>query len=168
MVWYDSYMILPRGFTLIELLVVVAILGVLSAIVLASLNTSRGKGADATVKSQMAATRPQAELFYDANGNKYFIDATHDVCGTTAIGSTKPLGDMLSAAASITNAGAVVIAIATPGASGKVTCHSTANAWAAEAPLKSNPANMWCVDSAGVSKASPAATYLGANATACP
>jgi type IV pilus assembly protein PilA len=60
-----------RGFTLIELLVVIAIIGILSSVVLASLNTARGKGADAAIKANLANARAQAELFYDNAGASY-------------------------------------------------------------------------------------------------
>src|ERR1700740_3134933 len=72
-----------KGFTLIELLVVIAIIGILSSVVLASLNTARGKGANAAVKSNLANLRAMAEIDYDANNNSYgsFTFAT---CPTSA------------------------------------------------------------------------------------
>ena len=74
-----------KGFTLIELLVVIAIIGILSSVVLASLNTARNKGADAAIKSNLANARAQAELFYDANGSSYKVSAgALDVCDSSA------------------------------------------------------------------------------------
>ena len=66
-----------KGFTLIELLVVIAIIGILSSVVLASLNTARDKGADAAAKSNLNGARAQAELFYDA-GTTYANVCTSD------------------------------------------------------------------------------------------
>ncbi len=60
-----------RGFTLIELLVVIAIIGILSAVVLASLNTARQKGSDAAIKSDLGTIRTQASLDYTSNNNSY-------------------------------------------------------------------------------------------------
>ena len=58
-----------RGFTLIELLVVVAIIGILSSIVLASLNSARQKGRDARRVSDLKQLQLALELSYDANSS---------------------------------------------------------------------------------------------------
>lgn len=57
-----------RGFTLIELLVVIAIIGILSSIVLASLNSARKKGRDARRLADIKQLQLALELYYDANG----------------------------------------------------------------------------------------------------
>ena len=56
-----------RGFTLIELLVVIAIIGIVSSVVLASLNSARQKGRDARRISDVKQVQLALELFYDAN-----------------------------------------------------------------------------------------------------
>lgn len=57
-----------RGFTLIELLVVIAIIGVLSSVVLASVNSARTKGSDARVKADFSSIQLALQLYYDKNG----------------------------------------------------------------------------------------------------
>lgn len=58
-----------RGFTLIELLVVIAIIGILSSVVLASLNSARKKGRDARRIADVKQLQLALELYYDANGS---------------------------------------------------------------------------------------------------
>ena len=60
---------MKRGFTLIELLVVIAIIGILSSIVLASLNTARLKSRDARRIADLKQLQLAMQLFYDANSS---------------------------------------------------------------------------------------------------
>ncbi len=59
---------LQKGFTLIELLVVIAIIGLLSSVVLASLNTARLKSRNATRIADLIQLRNALELYKTDNG----------------------------------------------------------------------------------------------------
>jgi prepilin-type N-terminal cleavage/methylation domain-containing protein len=58
-----------KGFTLIELLVVIAIIGILSSVVLVSLNTARQKGKDGRIQAEVSQIRAALEAEY--NGTTY-------------------------------------------------------------------------------------------------
>jgi len=58
-----------KGFTLIELLVVIAIIGILSGVVLVSVNAAREKGKIAFIKSTLKNMQSQAEITYTETGS---------------------------------------------------------------------------------------------------
>ncbi len=130
-----------RGFTLIELLVVIAIIGILSSVVLASLNTARNKGADAAAKEQLATIRPQAEIYYDSNSN-YGTNATTTCTSATCAAGTGMFSDP-------TVANQLRGAYSTEGSPVLYAAYSTG--WAVAVQLKGGGA--WCVDNTGASKA---------------
>lgn len=57
-----------RGFTLIELLVVIAIIGILSSVVLSSLNSARSKANVSFLKSNLKNISTELELYFLNNG----------------------------------------------------------------------------------------------------
>lgn len=57
------------GFTLVELLVVISIIGLLSSIVLASLNSARTKARDVRRRADLKQLQLALELYFDANGS---------------------------------------------------------------------------------------------------
>lgn len=133
-----------KGFTLIELLVVIAIIGILSSVVLASLNTARNKGADAAIKSSLNNARAQAELFYDSSGNSYL-----NVCTTGT-----------------NNISALVTGATTAGGT-NTQCEDTALGWGANSQLKSSTTQWYCVDSTGAATTTSADTITATDDITC-
>lgn len=129
-----------KGFTLIELLVVIAIIGILSSVVLASLNSARAKGANAAIKANLANIRAQAELYYDSN-NSYGAATTG--CGAGMF--TDPIILKALQAADAASGGTNL---------SSVSCSSTSQQWAVSTALKvaEGTNTHWCVDSSGTSK----------------
>lgn len=84
------------GFTLIELLVVVAIIGILSSVILASLNNARARARDAKRKEDVLQLRTALAGYFADNGSypaaypSNWGGVTTASCGTNA--STKGAG----------------------------------------------------------------------------
>jgi len=138
------------GFTLIELLVVIAIIGLLTSVVLASLNSARTKGAVAAVKDAMSSLRSQAEILY---ASAPFTDALP--YGVAAAACTGVAGSLFAD----TNVAKIITNITANGvAPSDVDCISSASGYAVSAKMKDN--TYWCVDSTGNAKASGPATTI--------
>lgn len=137
------------GFTLIELLVVVAIIGILASITLGYLGSSKTKGNDAGVKTNLHTAANQAELFYLNHGSLYLptggVDVTGGVCPTVYVGVSgtnmfsydKPMFD--------------AIAEATKRGNGS-SCYNSAGSYVVAVGLSFTANTSWCIDSLGTAK----------------
>jgi type IV pilus assembly protein PilA len=148
---------LERGFTLIELLVVIAIIGILAAVVLASLNDARDGGQDASIKQSIGNARSQAELVYNQDGFTY-----DNVCDST------PITNLMQAAAD-NRAETTGIQTGAGGSATLVTCNDDATGYAIIAPVNiTTQGDSWCVDSTGFAGPATSTTAIAdANDITC-
>ena len=108
-------------------LFLIAILGVISSVVLASLNSARVKASDSLIRANMSSLRAEAELYAASNGNSY-LGLCHD---------NKTLDLLKSASKSATGGQSETNYI----------CNDDESDYAASMPLKS--AGYFCVDNSG-------------------
>ena len=86
---------MKKGFTLIELLVVIALIGILSTLVLANLNSARERSRDAQRKSDLRSIQTALRLYYNDAGSYPITSAFPTggnpwTVGTTTYMSTFP------------------------------------------------------------------------------
>ncbi len=141
------------GFTLIELLVVIAIIGILSSIILVSLNSARTKGKDARVISDVQQLRTQIETdavnpYYDVSFATSCTAGTANTCLLVTTGNYKTLQDDLT-----TYSGTLTVWTTVTATGNHINAYSL---WG-KLPSQTT-ATYFCVDSTGNAKQSTQAT----------
>lgn len=138
-----------KGFTLVELLVVIAIIGILSTIVVGSLNGARTKGNDAVVKTELAGIKAHADIWYDnttvggSNGS-YGPDSSCLIDGNGTVTSSGMFSSdtILPSLVDVKKNGAQ---------NSNVVCNTDAGEqkWAVSISALKNAGTSWCVDNSG-------------------
>ncbi len=136
-----------KGFTLIELLVVIAVIGILAAVVLASLNSARNKGKDKAILSDLVSVRTEIQSYFSTIGSvgTYGSWCPDTTATTSVFGDTKVkeiIRHANSQSGGSTNLGSFT----------RVGCYASGINWAVIAVLnEAGYTKGWCVDSSGKS-----------------
>jgi prepilin-type N-terminal cleavage/methylation domain-containing protein len=85
--------LIKQAFTLIELLVVIAIIGILSGLIVISMNGSINSANDAKRKANIDAIRKALVIYGALNGNVYPVEAG---CNIGALGGSNPCSTLIS------------------------------------------------------------------------
>ncbi len=136
-----------KGFTLIELLVVIAIIGILSSVVITSLNSAREKSKIASIKSSLKqlynqAAINQAEYGSFANSNTSYSDLT----------CTGPGGNLAKIAQPLIDQGIIVKCFSYLGTSGVYLGDNNFRFGATALIYDTGELKAWSVDENGVVK----------------
>jgi prepilin-type N-terminal cleavage/methylation domain-containing protein len=139
------------GFTFVELLVAIAIVGVLSAVVLANVRSAKLSASDKAIVASLQNLQVQAEYYYDNDGAKsYCLGGSANCLVGTNICTRNLFANSL-----IQSAYSAAQDSGWGGSSAR--CYSKSDAYAIAVSLKSGTGPIadgtaWCVDSTRVSR----------------
>ncbi len=172
-IWYNLYIKkcyfqkikimkkISAGFTLLELLIVVSIIGILTSIILVSLSSARGKGADAGIKSNLHTLSNQNEIFFSSQ-NSYLTAPDGSLSGTCPTTYSSSAHNMFRKQPAYA---ALAAAVALGGSTGS--CYVSDNAWAVAVALKTDATQSWCVDSTGISRQVSSSSPINTTTLVC-
>lgn len=113
----------------------IAVIGILSSVVLASLNSARGKGSDAAAESGMSNFQAQAAIYYDGTGQQSYAS-------DTSVGDCNAPNSVFTDPQSSTIIQTITQNVAS------ISCDASPSTYAILVTLK-GAGTTWCVDSSG-------------------